>query len=308
SNGPSACGCAACGVREPAEVPFMDLLHGDCQDEGPADEGPAEPHEPDWSTIEVDETAFADAHPPIDKLQGSDVCVLHAAYPQYDLIKPGSVGWRAMVTRVWRGKIEVSFGDWFAPDDTAYIRPIAQEAAPQFTDRARGPPVLDRSTQVRPYKRCSLSRMEVLRMSPEEQARFEERKHKLQDVRLVNLRPDGEVVWKTVNLSAIESVYARSDDELYHLHPELVDHPDGAEPSCWLCPSCYQCICPTGSKGVPSRPKYSIAGGLDYGWLARVPELTPLSDLEQLLLADHRLYHLAVKVSPASRVTHLARF
>ena len=45
-----------------------------------------------------------------------------------------------------------------------------------------------------------------------------------------------------------------------------------------------------------AAPKFSLADGIDYGWLARVPELEPLSDLEIMLLSSVRLYHSVVKV------------
>ena len=45
-------------------------------------------------------------------------------------------------------------------------------------------------------------------------------------------------------------------------------------------------------------PKWSLASGLDYGVLSRVchPELPPLSELEEMLISENRLYHMVVKV------------
>ena len=46
-------------------------------------------------------------------------------------------------------------------------------------------------------------------------------------------------------------------------------------------------------------PKMSIAAGKDFGLLSRVPELETLSDVEQMLLSETRLYHVVVKVALA---------
>ena len=86
---------------------------------------------------------------------------------------------------------------------------------------------------------------------------------------------------------------AGPDDELYHLHPELVDKgTDG--PTVLLCEHCHA----ETSKGADAKaPKLSIANGIDFGLLSRIPQLEPLSDVEQMLLSEVRLYHLVVKVS-----------
>ena len=49
---------------------------------------------------------------------------------------------------------------------------------------------------------------------------------------------------------------------------------------------------------VDDPPEYSLANGLDFGVLSRVPLLAdcPLTQLETVLLSHIRLYHLTIKV------------
>ena len=64
-----------------------------------------------------------------------------------------------------------------------------------------------------------------------------------------------------------------------------------------MCEHCFS----EASKGADAKaPKLSIANGIDFGLLSRVPQLEPLSDVEQMLLSEVRLYHLVVKVSACS--------
>ena len=61
--------------------------------------------------------------------------------------------------------------------------------------------------------------------------------------------------------------------------------------ACLLCQHC----CDQSAKGC--TPKMSIAAGIDYGLLSRVPTLETPTDAEQMLLSSVRLYHVVVKVS-----------
>ena len=62
---------------------------------------------------------------------GSDVCLLHAAYPDTPLQTPGAIGWRAQVTGKGRDKttgatkVQV-FGQWYGLENGSVIRPIEQ--------------------------------------------------------------------------------------------------------------------------------------------------------------------------------------
>ena len=48
----------------------------------------------------------------------------------------------------------------------------------------------------------------------------------------------------------------------------------------------------------------ALAAGIDYGWLALVPELQELSELERMLLSDSRLYHVVAKATAANVQKH----
>lgn len=65
-------------------------------------------------------------------------------------------------------------------------------------------------------------------------------------------------------------------------------------------------------------PKFSLANGIDFGVLSRLPEYQPLSEMEIMALSDIRLYHITVKVrcgcmlttgicSSCSQTSHPAR-
>lgn len=97
------------------------------------------------------------------------------------------------------------------------------------------------------------------------------------------------VDWKDVDLTRLVSCYEAADGALFHLHPELVDS-TGAEPCVTFCDACFQ----AGLKGKASD--FSLAAGVDYSWLARVPELKPLTEPERMVLSEQRLYHIVMKV------------
>ena len=113
---------------------------------------------------------------------------------------------------------------------------------------------------------------------------------------LLRERADSEATVE-VHLSRLLSCYEHVESgTLYHLHPELVDPPDALNGaieghSVLFCEHCKR-------RADESKVgALSIAAGIDYGWLQRIPELEPLTELETLLLSEIRLYHVVVKVT-----------
>ena len=86
--------------------------------------------EEDWTELEVGLEELAEKHLPIAVLAGSDVCVLPAAFPGFELKTPGAIGWRGEVTRRrGGGKVAVQvqvFGSWFELLDRRRICAIEQ--------------------------------------------------------------------------------------------------------------------------------------------------------------------------------------
>ena len=80
-----------------------------------------------------------------------------------------------------------------------------------------------------------------------------------------------------VDLRPIMSCWPRKpgpDDELFHLHPELVDEIGAGEPSVLMCEHCHAAV----GKGAATKadaPKLSIAAGIDFGLLSRVHTVDP---------------------------------
>ena len=85
----------------------------------------------DEAHLEVGSDVLAHAHLPLAAMVGSDVCLLHAAYPDTPLQTPGAIGWRAQVTGKGRDKttgapkVQV-FGQWYGLENGSVIRPIEQ--------------------------------------------------------------------------------------------------------------------------------------------------------------------------------------
>ena len=100
-----------------------------------------------------------------------------------------------------------------------------------------------------------------------------------------------------VDLKQLVSCFKTQSNRWLHLHPELVDVGDegsaesGAEESAWFC---HHCSAAAGNKQIP---KMSIAAGIDYGLLSRVKELTPLTEMEKMLVSEVRLYHVVFKLA-----------
>ena len=96
-----------------------------------------------------------------------------------------------------------------------------------------------------------------------------------------------------VDLRPIMSAWADPTlDKYYHLHPACVDAAaDDTGATAMLCERCVA----GNDKKEPYA--YSIAAGVDYGLLSRVPELEPLSDMERMLLSEQRLYQVIMSVS-----------
>jgi hypothetical protein len=106
-----------------------------------------------------------------------------------------------------------------------------------------------------------------------------------------------------VDLKRLVSCFKTQSNRWLHLHPELVDVGDegsaesGAErggrgqESAWFC---HHCSAAAGNKQIP---RMSIAAGIDYGLLSRVKELTPLTEMEKMLVSEVRLYHVVFKLA-----------
>ena len=100
-------------------------------------------------------------------------------------------------------------------------------------------------------------------------------------------------VTRTVDLCEMVSCY-ELDDDLYHLHPDLVHTGSVAgEPRVWLCNCQCAKVAAAGGECAPSR---SLAAGVDFGRLD-VLGLPEPSAIEQLILSDVRLYALVQKVT-----------
>jgi len=304
------CSCASCGVRTATEMPGAALAERGL-DPGVGHEGGAEEDAEEdaselgaddatgdgdvnnadagaWAHLEVAPAYLQEAHPSVPSMTGYDVCLLSGAYPDYP-IGDSAVGWRAKVLRQRKvrvaGRVQTQvklFGHWhdLEGDDVKPIRQL-RDAAPQTsTTHARA-----RQAEYTWYR---LDELSFLRLTAAEQATWRAASERLRDFPL--LGPMG-TVERTVDLSRVCSVYeAPGGGEYYWLHPDLVDV-RGPEPACLLCRKCASALL----QGV--RPAMNVAN-VDYGNLARVPELGTLSVLEELLLSPNRLYHVVVKVRP----------
>lgn len=99
-------------------------------------------------------------------------------------------------------------------------------------------------------------------------------------------------VWKAM------SVYVEdrpNGERMWSLHPELVetDEVDGRLFT-RMCPVCIHCV---KHKKIPTKPTYSLAKGIDFGFSDRIGLERPNLH-EQMILAKTRLYFTALKVSP----------
>ena len=110
----------------------------DSNDEGSdGDEGDAlsdeaeEEDDDDWSHLEVSGDALAEGFPSREALVGSDVCLMHAAYPGVALTTEGAIGWRGEVTEYsGHGQLVKVFGSWFPLNDDQLIRPVEPQEEP----------------------------------------------------------------------------------------------------------------------------------------------------------------------------------
>ena len=97
--------------------------------------------------VEATEADLVADHPRFEDLIGADVCVMHAAYSSYPLIRSGAIGWRGQISSAKaaamgpagtliigpKTKVEV-FGSWFILTDGSLIRPIRQSATAEAVD------------------------------------------------------------------------------------------------------------------------------------------------------------------------------
>ena len=125
---------------------------------------------------------------------------------------------------------------------------------------------------------------------------------------------------KAMDLSPVLSFYRARSGQYYHLHPELVDEREVT----LLCDQCLDKVCSVGGCHTPpcSRrmhtplagshlpcheqacvednvddpPPLSLANGIDFGVLSRLPGYRAPSEVECMAMSDIRLYHLTVKV------------
>ena len=280
--------CASCGMRDAPRIDHaalerrdlaVDLWYADIIYDGAAG-GEA------WAHLEVDADSLRDEHP--KTLLGTDVCLMKSAYPEETLVLEGSVGWRAEVRKqrkapIARNQVQHQvqlFGHWFDLYGP-HVRPLRQ-----LRDSAPRSSVQEVVAPMQEYTWHQLSELEVLRMADDEWCAWKDARARLDNMPL--LGPSGQEAGR-VNLSDVCSVYHPSNEEPpYYLHPELVDA-SGPTAICLLCPRCAADV----EKGV--CPKLNVKNA-DYGSLARIPQLEPLSYLEEMLLSPIRLYHIVVKV------------
>lgn len=96
----------------------------------------------------------------------------------------------------------------------------------------------------------------------------------------------------------VASVYKLSDDELYHLHPELV-----VNGKVKICPTCSSHFI----RSPPRIPKLSLAAGVDFGMLSRL-NLPPLTIIEELLISRSRIMVSLIKlVGPTANQRQTAK-
>jgi hypothetical protein len=108
------------------------------------------------------------------------------------------------------------------------------------------------------------------------------------EVRLENGETYTMEPWKAV--SCFQDVQA---NKFYHLHPELVDVAEsGSTTTTMFCMRCWKSL----QKGEAS--KFSIAGGVDFGFFGSIEGLEDLNLHEELMLAKFRLYQCVIKVMP----------
>ena len=299
--------CASCGLRAAPPLSGAPGLAVDglsTEGAGAAAGGEGdEVVDGSWEHLEVTRALVVQSFPPTSRLVGSDVCLRCEAYPDVP-VREGVVGWRAEVLGHRRARGGAStvegprsqvrlFGHWFDLDGD-FVYPVQQlrTAAPSSAAAPVKPVVAHTPRWFR------VAELAALRMTAEERRAWDEARLRLRNMPL--LGPVGELAG-FVDLSRVRSVYEHGAD-VYYLHPELVDH-RGPEPACLLCDQCARAIdqgkLADREQGV--RPRFNVSR-VDYGSLARVPELEPLSVLEELLLSPNRLYHVVVKVRTPARL------
>ena len=96
---------------------------------------------------------------------------------------------------------------------------------------------------------------------------------------------------------AVSSVYVDRDGDHFFLHPEVVrPEKDGHEPTVTVCEECLE------SMKRKMIPELSVANGLDFGDLSRLPDLTipPLTLVELHICSPARLYSSILKLTTAN--------
>ena len=147
---------------------------------------------------------------------------------------------------------------------------------------------LSEKKRFKTVKLCDLDadQQEPLRYTKDENKAFE-KLVRAGEVRVLNEEEDDFVSiqpWKVISQHKKGRVR-------FHLHPELVDFDENNEEVIRMCPTCFNCVV---DKCI--RPKLSIANGVDFGWVSRIPEITLPNLHEQILLAQVRLFQTIIKV------------
>ena len=139
------------------------------------------------------------------------------------------------------------------------------------------------------YERLYLKdpRSDVLKYSDTQIEQLELRKA----MEPVPIPMDADYTIKHVRTWKIRSVYeTKNETEKYHLHPELVDtDEESGEEYSMVCPLCWKQIC------RKTRPKLSIAAGLDFGYYKRLGLEPPNLD-EQMILSRCRVIIATLKL------------
>jgi len=107
---------------------------------------------------------------------------------------------------------------------------------------------------------------------------------------------DGEGHFMRLHAWKVISVYENMfDDNLYHLHPELVDVDEAGIESIRICPTCLSKL------KAKEKPPLSIAAGIDFGYYRRVKDLEMPNLHESIILSLNEVVHVTIKISSNRR-------
>jgi hypothetical protein len=112
----------------------------------------------------------------------------------------------------------------------------------------------------------------------------------LKEAQLVHHRSMGDY-------GAVSSIFVRNDGVHFFLHPEVVTEGEGGSHFVSLC---QECLSFTKEGEIPP---YSVASGLDFGDITRLPNdlsFPALTHVEQILVSPVRIYSSIIKLTPSS--------